>query len=960
MNTGPHVSATATATATATSERGFLFHERLAVQARATPDAVALRHAGGELRFGELHARVERIASVLLARGIGAGCCVALQLERSPDYVACLLGVLQANAAVLPLPPSYPSARRREILAAARPQLLIDGGAGTSVADAPAGLARLGLDELRRACASCTVLPEFPPGVGSQPAFVLCSSGSTGTPKMIVRSHASFLHRLDWTWTTHPYTDGEVCCQKSHMTTTHAVYELFEPLLCAVPVVLVGDEAVRDVRGFLAMLHAEGVTRMLIVPSLLRALLELPGFVAPTLRVLVLMGEYVPAELAGRVLAAFPAPTCVYSIYGSTEASSTLLCDLRAELRPGAELPLGRPISPAVRAVVLDEALCPVAPGDTGVLHIGGPALFSGYFRDPEHTAAALVADPRGDGQLFDTRDRVRLGEDDSLQYVGRVDHTVKIRGFRVDLEEVERALQACPGVTHAAVVLVDAGRVSARLAGFYTPATLPAAELGAVLRERLPAYMLPAQLEATDALPLTPSGKVDRRELLARQAECSVEEGTGATFASATEEAVAVLWHEVLGHDRIRRDSGFFEVGGSSLSVFLLADRLRERFGMDRERLPETLVYERPVLADLAAHLDALARGERSAVPAADATLVTLRAAADATLEPVFLIASAGGTLGAYERLVKAVSTRRALVGVRDPFVWGARDPLAGFGAWVEGYVRAVVQRQPVGALRLVAYSSAGAFGWEIAERLRARGREVALLALIDPLGIDLRSKRRYGYWAMRARFMRPSFRRIVVAGGWLRAVWRRMLPAAGSARNADASGIPAQEFQRLAARAQRSRQHVLGFSLLLELNSGLPFALGDALAPEAESAAHLPALLERVKSVAPEIDSDTITRMLVQYSLQTGAQNAYRLPRCVAPVVLFEPDGPAHGLLRAQLLGSARRLRAKTLPVSWPVGRAHALDAAFSPRMRQHYLCMRDELFVRGLATELGRLLA
>ncbi len=954
MNTGPHGSATAT------SERGFLFHQRFAAQARSTPKAVALRHAGGELRFGELRVRVERIASVLLARGIGAGCCVALQLERSPDYVACLLGVLQANATVLPLPPSYPPARRREILSAARPHLLIDGGDRGSAADVPAGLARLGLDELERDCASCDVPPEFPPGEADQPAFVLCSSGSTGTPKMIVRSHASFLHRLEWTWATHPYADGEVCCQKSHMTTTHAIYELFEPLLRGVPVVLVGDEAVRDVRGFLATLHAEGVTRLLIVPSLLRALLELPGFVAPPLRVLVLMGEYVPAELAVRVLAALSGSTSVYSIYGSTEASSTLLCDLRADLRPGAELPLGRPISPAVRAVVLDEALCPVAPGDTGVLHIGGPALFSGYFRDPEQTAAALIADPRGGGQLFDTRDRVRLGEDDSLQYVGRVDHTVKIRGFRVDLEEVERALQACPGVTHAAVVLVDAGRVSARLAGFYTPATLPAAELGAVLRERLPAYMLPAQLEATDALPLTPSGKVDRRELLARQAE-RPEEGASAMFASATEEAVAVLWHEVLGHDRIRRDSGFFEVGGSSLSVFLLADRLRERFGMDRERLPETLVYERPVLADLAAHLDALARGERSAVPAADATLVTLRAAADATLEPVFLIASAGGTLGAYERLVKAVSTRRALVGVRDPFVWGARDPLAGFGAWVEDYVRAIVQRQPAGALRLVAYSSAGAFGWEIAERLRKRGREVALLALIDPLGIDLRSKRRYGYWTMRARFMRPSFRRIVVAGGWLRAVWRRSLPAPGNnARNPAASGIPAQEFQRIAARAQRSRQHVLGFSLLLELNSGLPFALGDALAPEAESAAHLPALLARVKSVAPEIDPDTITRMLVQYSLQTGAQNAYRLPRCVAPVVLFEPDGPARGLLRAQLLGSARRLTAKTLPVSWSAGQAHALDAAFSPRMRQHYLCMRDELFVRGLATELGRLLA
>jgi non-ribosomal peptide synthetase component F len=267
-----------------------------------------------------------------------------------------VLAILKANGAVVPLPPSYPSPRIAEILLHARLDGIVE--EGDSALDPSLPGRRLSVEELLEAPGAGPV-PEG--GDPDQAAFVLSSSGSTGRPKMIVRSHRSFFHRLRWTWSQHPYQPGERCCQKSHMTTTHAIYELFEPLLKGVPVVMIPDDEVRDLEGFWDTIRARGISRLLIVPSQLQASLALPGFVPPPLRVVVLMGEYVSPALAGQALAAFPADIRIYSIYGSTEASSTLVCDLRESYRPEAELPLGHPIDPAVKALVVagDGAVVP-------------------------------------------------------------------------------------------------------------------------------------------------------------------------------------------------------------------------------------------------------------------------------------------------------------------------------------------------------------------------------------------------------------------------------------------------------------------------------------------------------------------------------------------------------------------------------------------------------------------------
>ncbi|HEY6948617.1 MAG TPA: AMP-binding protein, partial [Gemmatimonadales bacterium] len=760
------------------------------------------------------------------------------------------------------------------------------------------------------------------------------------------------------TWDHHPYAPGEVCCQKSFMTTTHAIYELFEPLLAGAPVVIIPDQEVRDLERFWETIRTRGISRLLIVPSLLQASLDMPGFAAPPVRVLVLMGEYVHPRLAGRALESFPEPARVFSIYGSTEASSTLVCDLRESYRAGEELPLGRPISPDVRASVLGAGLEPVAPGDAGMLHIAGPPLFKEYFKDPVLTASVLVEAPDDTGPLYDTRDQVRRTPDGKLLFMGRVDHTVKIRGFRVDLEEVERALLLHPDVSQGAVLASAGDSGSAMLLAFVTPATVDQAGLYRVLRDRLPGYMVPSVVVGLSAFPLAASGKVDRRKLLEQYAARAATAAAPDRGLSETGRRVSEVWQGVLRHRDIRPDSSFFEVGGTSLTVFAAVHRLREAFGLDRSRLSDQAIYQFPTVEGLAAYIDSVTGGAAVAAPA-NSILVTLKKGAGTGLEPFFVVAPPGGTLGAYEKLAKALETRRDVIGLRDPFIWGDRDPAMGFEAWVDLYVAAIRERQPEGPYYLGAYSSAGAFGYDIARRLKQAGQQVVILVLIDPLGIDSRVERRFGYWAFRARFMRPVLARVILLGGMLRLALPGFLRRDSRSGPQAADPLTPEQYRQLEAQATKNGVHIRGFSALLELNTGLAFGLSASDLTKVEPDRRLGVLLDRVKSLAPDVEPESVERMVIQYYLQTRAQHLYRLQPYDGKTVIFEPEGPYNGLLFVQFKPHVRDLRVVALQPGPQSERTRAILTSFSEGIRAHYLSMRDDAFVRELARELEPLL-
>jgi len=337
----------------------------------------------------------------------------------------------------------------------------------------------------------------------------------------------------------------------------------------------------------------------------------------------------------------------------------------------------------------------------------------------------------------------------------------------------------------------------------------------------------------------------------------------------------------------------------------------------------------------------------------------VTLRGGTDPAPPPVFLIASAGGTLGAYEKLTEALRTPREIIGVRDPYVWGGREAASGFRAWIDLYLSAIRQRQPRGPYHLVAYSSAGAFGYEIARRLRQEGDDVAPLALIDPPSMERSSPEAFGSRAMNSRFDRPYRRWAIRLEGW----WRARAAATVAAAEAGPVEIPvsAAQFSERVLRARRNRSSVRTFAALMQLNSGMPFGISEsefsALSPEQ----CFPAFLDRVRNAAPELDTGAVERIFDQYEgLQVPAQQARPLHRYEGRALLVEPEGIGCGLIELQLRPHVPNLACRAIHLGPPDARVAAIAGSLSHRLREHYLCMRDDRFVRELGAELDRALA
>jgi hypothetical protein len=587
---------------------------------------------------------------------------------------------------------------------------------------------------------------------------------------------------------------------------------------------------------------------------------------------------------------------------------------------------------------------------------MAGPALFSGYFRNPALTDASFVDSPTLGARLFNTSDQVRLRPDGSIEYVGRIDHAVKVRGFRVDLDEVERALLLHPDVRHGAVLLSGPPSENPLLLAFYSPASASQAALQAFLRDRLAPYMVPSILIGRDNLPLTPSGKIDRRELLEEYRRHAAPAATADTL-SGSQKAVAAVYEQVLGYAAIGPGSNFFEIGGTSLSVFSAVHRLRSAFGLDRHRLSEHSIYQYPSVRELADHIDAVRAGRDSA-PARPTVAVTLRKG-DASLAPLFVIASSGGTLGAYEKLSRTLRTRREIVGIRDPFIWGERDPTAGFQDWISIYVKAIRTRQGHGPYLLCAFSSAGAFGFAVAQRLRAEGEEVAQLLLVDPIGIAGEAEGDFGQRAFAALFAGRRSRLVVRLAGW----WRWLT---GSGRRSGARvgendfRMAPEEFARRAAAVKVDRKIMKDLSSLFELNTGLPFTMTDADFAGKAPEEYLATFLARVSEVTPDVDPTTVERILVQYyCLQLPATHFYRLGNYDGRVEVFEAGGPAVGLLRAYFRPLVANMRMRTLRVGEPSERTRFVCENLSRSLRTHYRSMRDDTFVAELAAALEPLI-
>ncbi|MEO8444480.1 MAG: amino acid adenylation domain-containing protein, partial [Gammaproteobacteria bacterium] len=612
-------------------------HQFFLEQAARTPEAVALRDGSGTWSYRELTDRSALLAAELVARG-ATGRNVAIALGRSPELVLGVLGVLRAGGPVVPLDPGFPRPRLAFMAGDAQLALALADGAAAAL------LAAVGIPVINPDgwTPSAAVPPALPAVAGDWPAMLLYTSGSTGEPKGALTTHLSAVNRCHWMWNRYGFDAGDVFALRTSLNFIDAWWEIFGALSHGVPLQVVPDDVATDPLRLPDFLAATGVTQLVVVPSLLRALLEtLPASGAlPALRWCITSGEPLEPDLLADCRRLLPG-THVLNTYGTSEIWDATAFDT-AELAAGAErVPIGRPVANA-RVYVLDAAGQPLPPGVPGELQVAGLGVGPGYWRRPALTAEKFVRrvlPEVGGERLYRTGDRARFLADGTLECLGRLDAQFKLRGQRIEPAEIEQALAAHPAVGAAVVGVTGEGRSAVLVAGIVrrAPAAAPPGELaealGAHLRARLPGWMVPGEWRELSALPLTPTGKLDRRRWL--------EEGASAPLASSaagglvprtgTEQQVAALWSALLGRDAIGMEDNFFALGGHSLLAARLLTRIRSGLGVALEL---RVLFDTPTVAGLARAIDArrVTLGPEPAAPvtaAAAGDALVLRAAA-------------------------------------------------------------------------------------------------------------------------------------------------------------------------------------------------------------------------------------------------------------------------------------------------------------------------------------------
>ncbi|MCZ7413617.1 non-ribosomal peptide synthetase [Streptomyces sp. WMMC897] len=575
-------------------------HERVRQRAAERPEAVAVRHGGRELSYGELDRRASAVAAGLRAAGYGRGTVVAVPAERGlPSVVACL-GVLYAGCAYLPLDAGQPGERTRETVRAAAGAALVTDGAS---ADLLSGLVPVHrLDELTARGGG----PFAPtPVTGADVAYVMCTSGSTGRPKAVVVPHRAVSRLVpDADFVT--FTERDRVAHVSNPAFDAATFELWGALAGGGTLVVADRDVLLSPDRMRAFLAEERITVMFLTVTLLNQLVDFAPDAFRDLRVLVFGGEKQDDRRLEKLFAAGP-PARVVNGYGPTENTtfSTTHDVTPRDLADGV-VPLGGPL-PGSTAYVLDADGAPVPPGGTGELYVGGEGLAHGYLDAPELTATAFVPDPFSTegGRLYRTGDQVRVLPDGGIAYVGRLDDQVKVRGHRVEPAETVRALRDRDGVADA-VVLPRRTPEGTELVAFAVPVTgphgTPVALDGQALRERLaetlPPYLLPAALRVVDRIPATPNGKADRQALLAALDTAGPQPVAGPADApDPLAEAVATLWCEVLGTERAAPGDDFHRLGGHSLKALRLLARLDEELAAEVELVD---FFAEPTLAAL------------------------------------------------------------------------------------------------------------------------------------------------------------------------------------------------------------------------------------------------------------------------------------------------------------------------------------------------------------------------
>ncbi len=593
--------------------RGHCIHHLFEQQVERTPHSVAVVFEGRELTYAELNARANQCAHALRSLGVGAEVLVGVYAERSAEMVVALLAVLKAGGAYVPLDPSFPQQRLLHMLedtqvavVLVQPHLLDElpaSAAHTLLLDASwASFASEPTENLHATCKSENL------------AYVIFTSGSTGRPKGAMNEHGAVCNLLLWLCREYSLSADDRMLQKTPFSFDVSVLEFFCPLIAGSRMVLASPDGHRDSAYLARLIRDAGITTLHFVPSMLQVFMEGHGFEeCAALKRVFCGGEALPSDLMERFFSRFPNLE-LHNHYGPTEAAVDATFWACKPGRQAPCVPIGRPLA-NTRTYILDALDQPVPIGVAGELHIGGVQVGRGYLNRPELTAERFVVDPfsaDAGARLYRTGDLARYLSDGNIEFLGRTDHQVKLRGFRIELGEIEALLMRQPQLREAVVLLREDTPGDPRLVAYVVPVgEMPnTAELREALKEQLPDHMIPAAFVPLAALPLTASGKADRKALEAPNRGQTAPLSTsvaGREPPSTVEDALARIWRELLRHEAIGIHENFFDLGGHSLLAIRLVSRVRDVLGIE---LPVRALFDAPTIAGLALQLDATRNG--------------------------------------------------------------------------------------------------------------------------------------------------------------------------------------------------------------------------------------------------------------------------------------------------------------------------------------------------------------
>lgn len=725
--------------------------QQLSEQAARTPHALGLCDKNYQFTYLQTREQVAAFAQKLTVQGVKRGDIVAVALPRSVFLSLVLMAVVEVGAAYLPLDTSYPDERLRMMLEDANPRLIVTHPDQLSrFADQGQILLVDGLFISKItskatsdiiATSNTTMTQPIEKPTPEHPAYLIFTSGSTGRPKGVVVGHQAIVNRLLWMQHSYPLSSNDVVLQKTPCSFDVSVWEFFWPLMVGAKLVMAPPEAHRDPEQLLDLIEQYQVTTLHFVPSMLAAFvsaLDTPRAIAQctSLKQVFCSGEALPAELCRLWQSKTSVP--LHNLYGPTEAAVDVSWhpawgDALAAVK-GANVPIGLPVW-NTKLRILDSCLRPVPPGVAGDLYLAGVQLAQGYLARPELTASRFVADPFGQGgRMYRTGDVACWLVDGTVEYLGRSDDQLKIRGQRIELSEIDHALLSLPGVqqavTHAMILgaahAETTGGDARQLVGYLVAqpnVSLEIDSLKMALTERLPAHMVPVALVILDTLPLSANGKLDRKALPQPHISHEVQ---GREPHPGLEEAIARIFGRLLQRDRVFADDDFFALGGHSLLAMRLAAELRRELGKPVS-VGQVMVASRvEQLAQLLTEEHTQEEAERSGFD----TVLPLRTGQGPNL---FCLHPASGFAWQFSVLPRYIDTHWSLVGIQSPHPDGPLAVSQNMDQVCDAHLQTVLAVQPHGPYHFIGYSLGGTLAQGIAARLQARGENVAFLGLLD-----------------------------------------------------------------------------------------------------------------------------------------------------------------------------------------------------------------------------------